>query len=277
MGSRARGAALALLALTLAACADLSAVNRWATAAGGAGQVKPLVTDYVTAPRRLAAIDPGAAAFYEGQAATRAQQAETIEGVVAVLAEYIAAIEALSGGGAFAASKDLKAIVGAVGAAGLASPATLDPLGRIADTLAGEALSAWRSRTLRGLIEEGNAPLQALLAPAGEFRGGVIGGFRLSVELERAVIRSAYAAMAQRAGTSDATRFLLAESRAGVFADLDGRLAAIDAYDALLGRVAEGHQMLFDGAADLSRRDLAVRLGKLANALRGDLFTLLKR
>lgn len=273
----ARAALLTGALMALSACADLDAVNKWASAASSVGQVKPLVTDYVSSPTRLAEFYPDAKAAFETRRKTREGQAKTIEGVATVLSEYMSAVAAVSKGEAFEGTKDVKSIFGAVSDLGVADKGTLDPLGGIVSVLAKQATSLWRERKVRELVEKANDPIQRLLAKDGNFRKGVIGGFALSARLEEAAAKGAFTAAKKTGQPSRAAKLALQYAEADALADVAQRKKAIADYDGILAKVAKGHQDLFDGAADLSNKQLAKRLIAYAKELQGDVLKLIKK
>ena len=267
---------LAALAVSVATagCADLSSVRDWSGSSLQGVQFASVVETYADTPKRLAHYDADARDFHEQQAELRAKQAEALELQLALISDYMAALNALAADDVTEYSRDVRTLTKALEDTGVVSGPTVGAAGKLATTLLEAATNAWRRYQVTRLIEQANDPLQTLLG--GELASIVGEDFRRDLAIERQFL-DRYFEDLLRDPEGDATgRAALNEWFILRKEENARRQAAIDAYLVILDKVAEGHQRLYDERNDLAAKALAKDLFKLAKDIRRQLRKVLR-
>ena len=262
------------LALVLSACTDLTAVRDWSETSMEAAQFTEIVGTYADTPSRLAFYDQGAQASWQAQSGVRQEQAEALELQLSFVAEYMAALAALSADGVTQFDDDVDGLTGALGRTGQVSEGTLGAAGRLLTTVANAAAGLWRAGEVEDLIEEANQPLQNLLRS--ELRTIVDKDFRRDLDVEAGILDRHFKDLLRVGGGSDAANAALNEWYVLRKNENARRMAAIDSYLVVLDKISEGHQKLYNNRNDLDAVRLAKDLFKLAKDIRKNVKDIVK-
>lgn len=272
--SGAGKAVAVLLAILLTACTDLGAVRNWAATSMQGAQFNEIVATYADTPRRLAYYDEGGAGRWAAQGKIRVAQAEALNLQLTLVADYMAALAALSADGAADYSAEAAALTASLQNTGQASEATLGAAGKLAATLANATANLWRKKKLAALIERADPALQDLLG--GELRSIVDRDFRRDLKVEAGILNRHFKDLLGTADSSATAKAALHEWFVLRKAENKRRMRAVDAYLGVLDKIAEGHGKLFKNRNKLDAADLAKSLYKLAKEIRGNVKDLIK-
>lgn len=252
-------------------CTNLTAVREWSKTSLEATQYNELVTTYANTPERLKRYDPSGP--WDDQIALRKNQAEALRQILSVVSDYMAALATLSADGTVDYNKDVDALTKAIGKlnAGI-STNTLGAVGSLVKAVLGAAAEAYHAKQVASIVEEANDPLQAILR--GELRQIVDRDFRRDLEVEKSSLDRYYDFQLQTGSASAAARVALEEWKEVRLEQNAKQLKAVDAYLAVLDKVAEGHQKLYDNRNKLDAKTLIKDLFSLVVELRKQIKTL---
>lgn len=262
------------LVVALPACTDLGAVREWSATSMQAAQFNEVVTTYKDTPGRLKLYDKDEAAFWDAQETIRAEQAEALELQLALVADYMGALAALSADSASDYAEDVGSLTSSLQKTGRLSQSTVGAAGKLATTLLNAAAQAWQKAKVGELIGEANAPLQEILAT--ELRAIVDQDFRRDIAIEASFLDAYFEDLLRFGGGSKAANVALNEWFILRKEENEKRAAAVDSYVAVLDKIAEGHQKLYDSRDDLDAVELGKDLFKLAKEIRKNIKNILK-
>lgn len=240
---------------TTAGCTDLGAIREFSDTASRSSGYTALVDDYAAFPERQKRYAPSAEdARLDAVAAERARQREVLRRRHALISDYLDAL------GQLASDQPVNHGEGA-GNVGddAAAPAFTD----IDQILFKAATDGWRRDRLGDLIGDSNAHVQTAVAALQTI---VREGYGGDAEDEAVAARKYYDTVLVQA-SDPAGIAALEEWRETRLAEIGRRRQAIDAYADLLGKVAEGHQVLNERRDDLAADDLLARMRRYAREL----------
>jgi hypothetical protein len=253
-----------------AGCANLEPIRDFANISADAVRYRALVQDYVSAPEREARYAPsGHCAECDQRAAARKNQEEGLLLEQVTLQAYMDALGKLAADDVVDYSKEYGGLNSAIVKANFADQAQADALSQIAGVLTKAATDAWRQKKLRELIEGTNASVQKVIAGLQQ----VMQGFELEEDDEETAAASYYEGLIRI--SHDPAGIEAAKEWAQVRSQETGvRRDAIVAYSAVLTKIGEGHQHLYDDRNNLcskanleAMKTYAGELGKAYKAL----------
>ncbi|MDE0306654.1 MAG: hypothetical protein OXI87_17515 [Albidovulum sp.] len=256
---------IALLAIIVSACTDLSAVRDWSATSLQAVQFNEIVSTYANTPKRLESYDKDGANEWTLQSAERKAQADALQLHLFVVAEYMAALAALSDDKAIDYTQDVGSLITSLKKTGHVSGQTLDAAEGLAANIGNAVAGGWQKQKIGELIEKSDAPLQALLA---DLKSIVDKDFRRDLEIERRVLDLYFKELLDDSSASLVAKSALDEWYVLRMEQNTGRLAAVESYAAILDRIAEGHDELFRNRNDLGAATLANDLNELTKEIR---------
>ncbi|MGE0714058.1 MAG: hypothetical protein AB7P02_01340 [Alphaproteobacteria bacterium] len=259
-----RAALVACVAIVTAACADLAAIRQFADISADSAQYTKLAQDYAAGPVRQKRFQPASEhPRLDAAAAARREQLAAITARLSLIEEYMHALGALASDKAPVFDTEIGALGAAVSKAGFAGDAETTAAVTLANLVLRAAADGWRQRQLRELIGQGNAPLQTVIAGLRRIAAeAFLGDLANEQAAARAHYRTLLARSSDPAGKAALEEWI--ELRQG---DMASREAAIKAYDAILKNIAEGHQALYDGRDDISRKALLDQLEMYAKLI----------
>lgn len=251
-GWRSAVTVLGILVLT-SSCTNLSAVREWSKTSLEATQYNELVATYANTPERLKRCDPQG--DWDEQIALRANQAKALRQLLAVVSDYMAALATLSADSTIAYDKDIVALTTALGDLQTEiSATTVNAVGSLGKAVVGAAAKAYRARQVAKVVEQVNAPLQTILH--GELRRIVDRDFRRDLEIEKLELDGYYDNLLRTGTPSPAARVALEEWKELRLEQNALRLKVLDAYLAVLDKIAEGHRKIYDNRNRLNKKTL---------------------
>jgi hypothetical protein len=242
-------------AVLLSACVDLSAANGWAETSTQATQFQEIVTTYVDTPERLARYAPDVTPPWKDLTEPRKQQGEALGKILKGVSEYMSALATLSADGTVeAVGKGIDGLGGKVASIQVngkpvVKKETATAVGGLVKTISTAVLNGWKSRQVEKFIVSANPDIQIILKS--ELMTIVDKDFRADLKIEASEIDRYYENLIRLGSGSDAANAALSEWQILRVAENAKRVAAVDAYVKLLGKIAAGHQALAEHEGDL--------------------------
>lgn len=257
------------LLLTLSGCANLQAVREFSSASAASAEYTALVDDYAASPLRQKEFQPERThADLDAMAAAREAQKEDLLAIHTLIAEYMDSLGRLAADEIVVFDAEYDLLASTLRDRQMLGSKEADAYARIAKVLTTAAADGWRRRRLAKIIEETNDDFQIV---AGALTTIVAKDFRASLENEKLVLAKHYGGMIAEAKANPpqgAGIAALTELMKERLASVDAKIEAVDIYAAILERIAEGHQQLYEGRKSLSKKDLLKEMQREAKDLR---------
>lgn len=250
----------------LSACADLGAVRDWASVSMEAAQFNQVVTTYADTPHRLLRYDKAKNVPWRQEAEERKAQAVALREQLTLVADYMAALKALSSDAAADYGKDVDVLSAALKSTGQIKETTLTASTNLMKVLLNAAAKSWQKRQVALLIGEANQPLQTILA--GELRSIVAQDFQRDLKIEEQFLNRYFEDLIRFGGGSKPAQAGLSEWFDLRLAENNRRRLAAEAYLVTLDKIAVGHQKLYDGRNDIDAAALVKELYSLAKEIK---------
>jgi hypothetical protein len=249
--------------LLVAACADLGAVRDFAKLSASTADYRALVQRYETQPDRVAryAPRPPDATQLAQDRATRAMRVQPMLALQETLVTYMETLGRLAGDEAVAI--DLNPLAAAAQKAGVVDAPTGALVSSVGDIILRAATGAARERGVRQMLEQGEAPVQAVI---GRLRT-LVGAFAEDDASERDRAATYYSFLA-RSSSDRAAQRAVSEWRDLRLAEIDSRAAGRTAYLAALDKISAGHRLLHARRDALSVSETVRQIRLLENELR---------
>lgn len=255
---------LLLLGLTQG-CVDLKAVQDFANISAESAEYTTLVDNYVDFPNRQKRYQSeDRHAQLEAMAQERLSQKTELLLRHHVIEEYMEALGKLAADEIVDQSEELSQLTTKLQSQAGTSPAETEAFGKIAGVLTNAIGNKWRKRQIQELIERSNGPLQIILKSLKQI---VVEGFGGDDQNEQFAIQSYYR-----------TKIAQSNDPAGIAAlrewqerrekNLADHTQSIQAYSAILGKISEGHQKLYDERNDLAKAQLIKQIKKSVKELK---------
>lgn len=258
-----------ILAISISGCTDLGAVRDWSTTAMEAAQFNEIVVTYADTPERLLSYERGREEFWREQSTFREEQAKALQLQLALVADYMGTLAALSADSATDYTKDVNTLTASLEKTGQIDKETLGAAGKLAATILNAAVNLWRKQRVSELITEANPPLQILLTR--ELKTIVNNHFRRDLTIEATLLDLHFKGLLRRSKASDTAKAALEEWFLLRKAENRRRMMALDAYLKVLDKIAKGHQELFDNRNNLDAVQLVKNLYALVKEMRANI------
>ncbi len=264
--------ALLFLGLTQG-CVNLKAIQDFANISAESAEYTALVDNYVDFPHRQKRYQPeDRHAQLEAMAQERLTQKTELLFRHDVIEEYMEALGKLAADEIVDQSEELSQLTTKLQSEAGTSPAETEAFGKIAGVLTNAIGDKWRKRQIQELIERSNGPLQTILKSLQQI---VNDGFGGDDHNEQFAMQSYYRTKITQSNDPAGIAALMEwqESREE---SLAAHTQAIQAYSALLEKISEGHQKLYDERNDLAKAELLQQIKKTAKELKDLLDTIKK-
>jgi hypothetical protein len=255
---------LLLLGLTQG-CVDLKAVQDFANISAESAEYTTLVDNYVDFPNRQKRYQSeDRHAQLEAMAQERLSQKTELLLRHHVIEEYMEALGKLAADEIVDQSEELSQLTTKLQSQAGTSPAETEAFGKIAGVLTNAIGNKWRKRQIQELIERSNGPLQIILKSLKQI---VVEGFGGDDQNEQFAIQSYYRTKIAQSNDPAGIAALIEwqERREKNLAD---HTQSIQAYSAILGKISEGHQKLYDERNDLAKAQLIKQIKKSVKELK---------
>jgi hypothetical protein len=264
--------ALLLLGLTQG-CVNLKAIQDFANISAESAEYTDLVDNYVDFPHRQKRYQPeNRHAQLEAMAQERQAQKTALLLRQDVIEQYMEALGKLAADEIVDQSEELSQLTNNLQNQAGTSPAETEAFGKIAGVLTNAIGDKWRKRQIQELIERSNGPLQTILKSLQQI---VTDGFGGDDQNEQFAIQSYYRTKIAQSNDPAGIAALMEwqESREE---NLAAHTQAIQAYSALLEKISEGHQKLYDERNDLAKAELLQQIKQTVKELKDLLDTIKK-
>ncbi len=254
-----------LMALSLVACVDTSAVTKFSQSAPDPAKLAVLTEEYVNLPNEnLEWNFYGQSNDWAADYANRQQQKQAINDLHAVIVGYMKALGGLSDSKLIDVSAPSKSITDGLTSLMKADPGlgltatNISAIGAVAKFVGDAVLNVWRERELARILEQNDAGFQASIAVE---RLIVKNSLLPGIENRRHFIQSMVDRLGKGlGGQGDATRiadrFLIAQAVRQEQARLDTIAKAAQAYDDALDKLSAAHTKLVESRNNLSEQTL---------------------
>lgn len=262
------------LAAAMSGCASFKEIKAFASLSSGAATHDALTRDYIGALDRRKQYQPQK--FHselEAQKMRREAQRAGLDVLQQTVAAYMQALGGLAAGETQAYDESLEDLSERLNKVTLLSDDEKDAVEALSTLLARTVTAAYRQHEIRKLIRDGNQPLQDVIKAT---RKIVVKGIAADLQAESALVGRYYDnfILAPNNPQEPVAMALANEARVEALARVDNRLRAARSYDAVLEKIAQGHQYLFDHRDSLGDEELERQFKPYVDALRaayGDL------
>lgn len=259
-----------LLMIFAAGCANLGAIRNFADQSSDIAGYTKLVNYYVDAPMARARYQPAAnLQQLEQSKKKKEKQKELLLARHKIIQSYMDALGRLAADEAVVYDKEITTLVNAVGQSELITEKLITKeevaaFGALGKLIARAATDLWRQNKLRELIKEGNRPLQELV---GYMQHVVTKGYVDELDNESASIDKYYGKFF--AESSDpAGKEALMEWKNARLSEVNVRREEVEIYSKALGKIAAGHQELYNNLNQLDAKSVLDQMIVYARYLR---------
>lgn len=253
---RVIGAACVTLALT--ACADLTAVQKLATAGEKAGEsLAPIAADIAGSCERTRSYEPRDIAEKRNCDSEKSLE-KPLLAVGRVLEKYLQALGSLAGGKTGVYDASLGGIAGGLEASGKFDKGRVAAVGGIVKFMSDAATDAARRRTLSDAVRSQNANVQSIIAALQSIVGT---DYLLDLQNEELALSSFSETLLREHGKTEPLAAVVAGAEwQRAHESLKTRRDAANAYGRALAKLSQAHQRLADGSENLGAKELMSRI-----------------
>lgn len=257
---------IVLSSIVIGGCADLSAVQEFAATSAQSAEYERLLDQYVDTPLREKRFQPAdQQARLDEIVRARTVQRDRLLLRQELIVEYMKAIGELAADDAVEFDRGIGKIEDAVVGNGLAGDRDADAFSAVSKLLSRVVADAWRKGKLKALVTESNAPFQDVV---GALRTIVGRDFTADIENEKQAMIGYYETLIRESRDS-AGIAALREWEEERLSEADARARADSCYAGILGKIASGHQRLYDGRDDLGSKELVRQLKLYSTDIQG--------
>jgi hypothetical protein len=260
--------AVVLLAAVLPGCASFSEVATFASLSAKGASHDAVTTDYIGAIERRKQYQPQKfQGELEAQKMRREAQRASLDVLQQTITDYMQGLGGLASGNIGTYDKSLKNLSDRLNKAALLDNNAKDAVGALSTLLARSVTAVYRQHEIRKLIQDGNQPLQDVITVTRKiFRNGIIA----DLQAESALVERYYDNFMLAPGNPDepVAMALARENKAEALGRVDNKIQRAQRYDAVLERIAVGHQYLYERPEMLDNHKLGRQFDPYVEALR---------
>ena len=245
-----------LLAAFVSGCASFKEVRAFATLSSKAASYDGLTRDYIGTLDRRKQYQPEK--FHpelEAQKARREAQRASLDLLQQTMTDYMQSLDDLASAEIRTHDEPLQDLAIDLNRAALLDLNEADAVGALSTILARTVTAAYRLHELRKLIYDGNPPLQVVIKAA---RRIVEKGIVADLRVESALVERYYDNfMLSPDNPAEPVAMALArEARVEALSRVDTRIRSAQSYAAVLEKIAQGHQYLYDHRDSIGDKEL---------------------
>lgn len=261
-------AMVALFAAVLQGCANFKEVSAFASLSAKGAGYDAVIRDYIGAVDRRKQYQPQK--FQAELAAlkvSREAQSAALDLLQRTITGYMQGLDSLASGNIRSYDESLEDFGENLNKVSLLSDKEKDAVGALSTLLARSVTAVYRQHELRKLIQDGNQPLQDVVTAT---RKIVKNGIIPDLQAESALIERYYDNFMLAPGNpaEPVAMALARESKAGELGRVRARIQTAQHYDIVLGRIAAGHQYLYEHREMISNDKLGPQFKPYVEALR---------
>ncbi|MDN5882216.1 MAG: hypothetical protein L0H37_07580 [Nitrosospira sp.] len=252
----------------LSGCASFKEVKTFASISSNAASYEALTEDYIGAlDRRKQYQPPKFHGELEAIKIRREAQRASLDVLRETLIDYMRGLEGLASGDTRIFDSSLKDVSDSLNEATLLDRNEKQAVGALSTLLARTVTSLYRRHEMKELIQEGNQPLQDVIEA---IRKIVRNGIAADLRVEAVMVGRYYDnfMFAPDNPAEPVAMALAKETRAEALGRIDSRIRAAQSYDAVLEKIAAGHQYLYDHRDRIGNDEFGRRLKPYIDELR---------
>lgn len=255
----------AMLLILAAGCANLGAIRSFAERSSDIAGYTKLVNYYVDAPQEMARYRPAGAPQPSAEMEqARKKQKQALMARHKIIQTYMDALGQLAADEVVVYDKEVTALGNALKGNQFMDQTQAAAFTALGKLVARAATDAWRQGKLKEIIREGNAPVQALVKG---MQTVVEKGYAGEME-NLAIAIGKYYGTINTQSSDPAGKQALLEWRDSHLAVIATRHQEAQIYAQALGRIAAGHQELYDNLDRLDAKDVLGQMKLYAKYLR---------
>lgn len=245
-----------ILLAALAGCASFRQVGAFASLSSNAASNNTVMKDYIGSIDRRKQYEPHK--FHPGldiQKARREAQRASLAALQNSVAAYMQALNGLASGNVRVYDESLEELSERVNKASLLNDSERDALYGLSTLLSQVTTALYREHEIRKLIGSANTPLQQLIAAARRITGA---GMTADLRAESALVERYYDNFMLAPGNPDepVAMALAREAKVETLDRVDEKILVAQRYEAVLGKIARGHQYLYEHRDAVGQRKL---------------------
>jgi hypothetical protein len=265
-----------LLAVCVSGCANLDAVKKFAALSSNAANHAALTRDYIAAlDRRKQYQPPVFHAELDAQKVRREAQQASLDVLQQTMVGYMQALGGLTTGEIRTYDKSLKNLGTSLNKATLLTSDEKEAVAALSTLLARGVTTVYRQNEIKKLIRDGNRPLQDIIKATRNIVGR---GIYADLQVESALVSRYYDnfMLAPYNPPEPVAMALAREAKAEALGRVDSRIKGAQAYDAVLEKLAQGHQYLHEHRDRIGNNELNQQFSPYIDELRYAYRTLLE-
>jgi hypothetical protein len=260
----ARGSLLLSTLVTIASCANLTAVSDFAKLSSDVTANTPAIVSYPTAAREMARMSPPAErALRNQQAKEAADQTQVAALGLKTLSLYFSTLSKLADNNTVNVKSAASSISSSLQSFGAIKPSIADPATAIITLLLTAPLDAWRRQAVANLIDRANEPVQRLARDLANFAKGVAQAY--DRDISQANIY--YTGLGARS-SDPGVRAMLDEYRIAHIAEYSKARDQALAAETALRKIEQAHADLQAHKSDLNGAELKALLAMYGDDLK---------
>jgi hypothetical protein len=261
-------AMVALSAAVLQGCANFKEVSTFASLSAKGAGYDAVIRDYIGAVDRRKQYQPQK--FQAELAAlkvSREAQSAALDLLQRTITGYMQGLDSLASGNIRSYDESLEDFGENLNKVSLLSDKEKDAIGALSTLLARSVTAVYRQHELRKLIQDGNQPLQDVVTATCKI---VKNGIIPDLQAESALIERYYDnfMLAPDNPAEPVAMALARENKVEALGRVDTRIQRAQHYDAVLERIAAGHQYLYEHWEMISNDKLGRQFKTYVEALR---------
>ena len=262
------GFAAFLLAVGVSGCANFDAVKKFATLSSSAANHAAVTRDYIAAlDRRKQYQPPVFHAELDAQRMRREAQQASLDVLQQTMVDYMQGLGGLTTGEIRAYDKSLKDLGASLNKATLLTSDEKEAVAALSTLLARGVTAVYRRNEIKKLIQDGNQPLQDIIKAT---RKIVMRGIYADLQVESTLVSRYYDnfMLAPDNPPEPVAMALAREAKAEALGRVDSRIKGAQAYDAVLEKLAQGHQYLHEHRDRIGNNGLKEQFNPYIDELR---------
>lgn len=235
-----------LLAATLSGCASFKEVRAFASLAANAANDETLTRDYIGAlDRRKQYQPPKFHSDLEAQRLRREAQRASLDLLQQMMTDYMQSVGGLASGEIRTYDKSLRDLGASLNKVTLLASSEKEAVGALSTILSRAVTATYRLHELKKLIGDGNQPLQEVINATRKIaKKGIVADLQVESNLVERYYDNFMFAPDNPA--EPVAMALAKEARVEALGRVDSRIRNVQSYDAVLEKISEGHQYLYE-------------------------------
>lgn len=260
--------AAVLLTAGISGCASFKEVRTFASLSANAAGYEMLTSDYIRALDRRKQYQPQK---FHGDLETmkirREAQRASLDLLQQTVTDYMQGLGSLAAGDIRTFDRSLDNLSSSLNEATLLDRNEKEAIGALSTLLARTVTTLYRQHEMKRLIHDGNQPLQDVIAAT---RKIVKSGIVADLQTESALAGRYYDnfMLAPDNPVEPVAMALAKEARAEALDRVDNRIRGAQRYDAVLEKIARGHQYLYDHRDRIGQDDFGRQFKPAIDELR---------